>query len=98
MLNFALSSIPNRAKNVPSFCPALKALILIRNDNLTSEESKAKKPSVNSSYRISPPASRGLSELVKLFSARGGGGGGSQKKVIERRDTVRQNENLYLGK
>ena len=41
MLNFALSLIPKGGKNAPSVCPALKAPILIRNDSLTSEESKA---------------------------------------------------------
>ena len=38
MLNFALSLIPN----APSIYPASKAPILMRNDSLTSEESKAK--------------------------------------------------------
>ena len=42
MLNFALFSLPKRGKNVSSTHPALKAPILIRNDSLTSEESKAK--------------------------------------------------------
>ena len=41
-LNFALSLISNGGKNSPSIYPALKASILIRNDSLTSEESKAK--------------------------------------------------------
>ena len=38
ILNFALPLIPN----APSIHPTLKATILIRNYNLTSEESKAK--------------------------------------------------------
>ena len=42
ILNFALSLIPEGGKNGPSFYPALKAPTLIRNDRLTSEESKAK--------------------------------------------------------
>ena len=42
MLNFSLSLIPKRGKNTPYIYPALKAPILIRNDCLTSEESKAK--------------------------------------------------------
>ena len=42
MLNFALFLIPREAKNAPSIYPALKAPILIRNDSLTSEVSKAK--------------------------------------------------------
>ena len=44
MLNFALSLIPKGSKNAPFIYRALKAPILIRNDSLTSEESKAKKP------------------------------------------------------
>ena len=50
MLNFVLSSIPKRGKNAPSIYHAFKALILIRNDSSASEESKAKKPFVNTSY------------------------------------------------
>ena len=42
ILNFALSLIPKGGKNTPSTHPALKAPILIRNDSLASEESKAK--------------------------------------------------------
>ena len=33
---------PREAKNASSICPALKGPILIRNDFLTSDESKAK--------------------------------------------------------
>ena len=40
--DFALSLIPRETKNAPSRYPALKALILIRNDSLISKESKAK--------------------------------------------------------
>ena len=43
MLNFALSVILKGGKNAPSTYPSLKAPVLIRNDNLTSEESKLKK-------------------------------------------------------
>ena len=39
MLNFVFNS--QGAKNAPSIYLALKATILIKNDNLTSEESKA---------------------------------------------------------
>ena len=42
VLNLALSLILKKAKNAPSIYPALKAPIFIRNDNLTSEESKVK--------------------------------------------------------
>ena len=42
MLNFAMSLIPKGGKNTPSIYPALKSPILIRNDSLTSEVSKAK--------------------------------------------------------
>ena len=50
MLNFELSLIPKGGKKAPSIYPALAAPILIRNDSLTSEESKAKKPFVNTLY------------------------------------------------
>ena len=33
---------PREAKNASSICPTLKGPILIRNDSLTSDESKAK--------------------------------------------------------
>ena len=46
MLDFAFffhfPSFPMEAKNASSICPALEGSILIRNDSLTSEESKAK--------------------------------------------------------
>ena len=42
MLNFALCLIPNGGKNTPSIYLAFKVPILITNDSLTSEESKAK--------------------------------------------------------
>ena len=42
VLDFTLRSIPKGGKNATSTYPALKASILIRNDSLTSEESKAK--------------------------------------------------------
>ena len=42
MLNFAMYSVPKGGKNVASIYLALKAPILIRNDILTSEESKAR--------------------------------------------------------
>ena len=42
MLNFALSLISKEGKNAPSIYPDLKAPILIRNDSLNYEESKAK--------------------------------------------------------
>ena len=38
MLNFVLSSILNGDENASSIYPALKAPILIRNDNLTTRE------------------------------------------------------------
>ena len=41
MLNFVLSPGPMRRKNAPTIDPVLKAPILIGNDSLTSEESKA---------------------------------------------------------
>ena len=41
MLKLALSLVPKGGKNAPSIYPALKAPILIRNDSLTSKESKA---------------------------------------------------------
>ena len=50
MLNFALFSLPKGGKNAYSIFPALKAPSLIRNDSLTSEESKAKKRFVDTSY------------------------------------------------
>ena len=50
MLNFALFLLPKAGQNVSSIYPASKALILIRNDSLTSEESKAKKSFMNISY------------------------------------------------
>ena len=43
VLKSALSSIPQDAKNAPSIHPALEPPVLIRNDSLTFEESKAKK-------------------------------------------------------
>ena len=43
MSNFALFSILEGGKNAPSIYPALKSPILIRNDSMTSEESKAKR-------------------------------------------------------
>ena len=43
MQNFAFSLIPKGGKNAPSIYSALKAPILIRNDSITSEESKAGK-------------------------------------------------------
>ena len=42
MLNFALSLIPKGGKRAPSIYPALKGSILIKNDSLTFDESKAK--------------------------------------------------------
>ena len=42
MLNFVLSLIAKGDKNARSIYPALEAPILIGNDSLTSEESKAK--------------------------------------------------------
>ena len=42
MLNFELYSIPKGEKLHPSIYPALQSPILIRNDSLISEESKAK--------------------------------------------------------
>ena len=42
MLNITFSSIAKEGKNVPSIYPAFNVPILIRNDSLTSEESKAK--------------------------------------------------------
>ena len=42
MLNFALFSFPKGGKHVCSIYLALKAQILIRNDSLIFEESKAK--------------------------------------------------------
>ena len=50
LLNFALPLIPKGGKNAPSIYPALKAPILIKNDSLTSEESRAKTPFVNTLY------------------------------------------------
>ena len=42
MLNFALSLIPKGGKGAPSIYSALKGSILIKNDSLTFDESKAK--------------------------------------------------------
>ena len=53
MLNFALSLIPKEGKSASSINPSFKAPILIRNDNLTSEESKTKKPFLNTLYVVS---------------------------------------------
>ena len=49
VLNFALSLITTGG-NASSIYPALKALILIRNDSLTCKESKAKKPFASNLY------------------------------------------------
>ena len=42
MLNFILPLIPKGGKKAPFIYPALNVPILIRNDDLTSEEFKAK--------------------------------------------------------
>ena len=42
MPNFALFLLPKGGKNASSIYPAFKAPILIRNESLISEESKAK--------------------------------------------------------
>ena len=42
MLNFAFFWLPKEGKNTCSIYPALNVPVLIRNDSLTSEESKAK--------------------------------------------------------
>ena len=42
MLNFALSSIPKEGKDAHLISPAFEATILIRNDNLSSEEYETK--------------------------------------------------------
>ena len=52
MLNFALSLILNEVKSAPSIYAALKAPILIRNDSITSKESKAEKMLVNILYVV----------------------------------------------
>ena len=49
MLNFTLLLIPKRGKNALPIYPALKGLILIRNDKVTSE-SLAKKPFANTFF------------------------------------------------
>ena len=50
ILNFALSPTPEGGKNASSIYPTFNVPILIRNDSLTYEESKAKKLFVNTSY------------------------------------------------
>ena len=49
MLNFKLSSILNGDKNAPLIYPTLEVPAFIRNDSLTSDESKTKdkRPFVN---------------------------------------------------
>ena len=42
MFSFPLPSIPKEAKNAPSIYPTFNVPILIRNNRLASEESKAK--------------------------------------------------------
>ena len=42
MLNFALFTIPKEDKDASPIYPAFKVPILVRNNSLTSEESKAK--------------------------------------------------------
>ena len=64
VLDFALSEIPKGGKNSPFIYPALNASILIRNDSLTSEKSKAKKLFVNTWY-VPPQKSTPVWSSVK---------------------------------
>ena len=48
--DFCIVFNPQDSQNAPSSYPALKVPILITNDSLISEESKAKKPFVNKLY------------------------------------------------
>ena len=66
MLIFALSLILKRVRNAPSSYPALKVPILITNDSLTSEESKAKKPFVNKLYVRSILVEYGKHSLIRI--------------------------------